>query len=341
MSIEQVSGFLFIALGAFMSGSFSIPFDKVRNWKWENYWLIYSLFAYVVVPLTACWILVPNVLRVYQAVSASTLGWIFSLGIIYGIANLTFGLSLRYLGVSLGYALSLGLMMAIGTIVPPVIDGRLSDLFENANGTLLLAGVLVSAIGIGISGYAGFLKDKQVGNAGNQDFHFGKGLLAAVFVGIVWSSQALGIEQGIPIAKKAGELGANVLFQDSPVFLVLYAGSFLATCSWCLYASYKNRSISNYVTSSNNSLFANYLFCALAGFLWYINYFFFGMGKNLMGPYTFTAWGILMTLTIVCATLWGLYRGEWKGASIPVYRLMFGGLATLIAASFMIGISGS
>lgn len=168
-----------------------------------------------------------------------------------------------------------------------------------------------------------------------------KGIAAAFFVGIVGSSQAFGIEQGIPIATKAGELGTSVLFQDSPVFLILYSGSFLATFIWCIYSSYKNRSVSNYAKNKNNSLFLNYIFCALAGFLWYINYFFYGMGKNMMGTYTFTAWGILMTLTIVCATLWGLYRGEWKGASTKIYLLIFGGLAILIAASFMIGISGS
>lgn len=341
MSIEQILGFLLIALGAFMSGSFIIPFDKVKNWEWENNWLVYALFAYIIVPLVACLILVPNFIEVYQSIPANILYWIFFLGIVYGIANLTFGLSLRYLGVSLGYALSLGLMMAIGTIVPPVIDGRLSQMFRNANGTLLLAGVLVSAIGIGISGYAGFLKEKQVGNSNNNDFNFVKGIIAAVFVGITGSSQALGIEQGIPIARRAGELGSSVLFQDSPIFLVLYAGSFFATFIWCIYSSYRNGSIKNYVKSNNNSLLLNYIFCGMAGFLWYINYLFYGMGKNMMGPYTFTAWGILMTLTIVCATLWGLYRGEWKGASAKIYLLMFGGLTILIIASFMIGISGS
>jgi L-rhamnose-H+ transport protein len=61
----------------------------------------------------------------------------------------------------------------------------------------------------------------------------------------------------------------------------------------------------------------------------------------MMGPYTFTAWGITMTLTIVCATLWGLYRGEWRGASSKIYALMFTGLAVLIGAAFIIGISGS
>ena len=122
MTFELLFGIGLIAIGAFSSGSFSIPFGKTRNWAWENYWLIYSLFAYVIVPLVACYVFCPGFMNVLSGVPAQTLGWIFLLGIIYGICNLTFGLSLRYLGLSLGFSLSLGLMMILGTIIPPAID---------------------------------------------------------------------------------------------------------------------------------------------------------------------------------------------------------------------------
>jgi len=340
MNINQISGFLFIGLGALLSGSFSIPFDKVKSWKWENYWLVYSMFAYVVFPLLACIILVPDFMTVYKQVPTSSLCLIFFLGIIYGIANLTFGLSLRYLGVSLGYALSLGLMMAIGTLIPPLVDGRIYELFKNANGNLLLYGVLTSAIGIALSGYAGFLKDGK-NQTVNNNFHFIKGTLAALFVGITGSTQALGIEQGLPIANKTAQLGTNPLYRDSPVFLILYLGSFLATAVWCLFSGWKNGSLKSLVSTRESGVVINYIFCGLAGLLWYINYFFFGIGKNMMGPYTFTAWGISMTLTILCAALWGIYRGEWKNVKKSALRLLIAGLVTLVVSSFMIGMSNN
>ena len=95
MTFELLFGIGLIAIGAFSSGSFSIPFGKTRNWAWENYWLIYSLFAYVIVPLVACYVFCPGFMNVLSGVPAQTLGWIFLLGIIYGVCNLTFGLSLR------------------------------------------------------------------------------------------------------------------------------------------------------------------------------------------------------------------------------------------------------
>ena len=338
-----IFGILLISTGALMSGSFAIPFDKVKNWKWENYWLVYSLFAYVVVPLAVCVCFVPDFIQALGTIPLRTVLWVFLLGAVYGAANLTFGLSLRYLGIALGYALSLGLMMAIGTLVPPALDGRLAKLFEGNGGMMLLSGILISLAGIGISGYAGFLKGKQaeLKEGINREFNIRKGVFAALFVGITGSSAALGIEQGKPIANACIQFGASPLFQDSVVFLVLYSGSFLTTVIWCIYLSIKNKTYFNFVRSSNNSIGINYLFCAFAGFLWFINYVFFGMGKSQMGEFSFVAWGILMTLTIVFATLWGLYRGEWKKAPIKIRKLMWTGLVVLIFASFLIGISSN
>jgi L-rhamnose-H+ transport protein len=341
MTLFVFYGILLITIGAFMSGSFSIPFDKVKQWKWETSWLVYCLFGYIVVPLAVCLLTVPDFISTLSQVPFRTVLWIFLLGALYGAANLTFGLSLRYLGLALGYALSLGLMMALGTLIPPAIDGRLAQLFEGYAGIRLILGIVISLIGIGISGYAGFLKSKQAGdNSGvNKEFNLKKGLAAALFVGVTGSSAALGIEQGNPIAKICVENGVNPLFQDSVVFLVLYSGSFVTTLVWCLYLSIKNKTIKDFIKVRNGSLGMNYLLCGLAGLLWFINYVFFGMGKSKMGESSFVAWGILMTMTIVCATLWGLYRKEWKGVSTNVYSLMWIGLIILVASSFLIGIS--
>jgi L-rhamnose-H+ transport protein len=287
MTLFIFYGILLIALGAFMSSSFAIPFDKVKKWQWENYWLIYCLFGYIVVPVIICLLFVPDFTAIPAQIPTGTLAGIFLLGVVYGTANITFGLSLRYLGFALGYALSLGLMMAIGTLVPPLINGRLAGMFEGSGGVMLVAGVLISLTGIAISGYAGFLKSKEAdANQGvNKDFNIGKGIAAAVFNGIAGSSVALGLEQGIPVAEAAVANGVNPLFQDSLVYLILYSGSFLTTLVWCLYLSVKNKTVKNLVQSGGYALWKNYLACALAGFLWFITFVFFGMGKSKMNEY--------------------------------------------------------
>lgn len=340
MTIELFLGIGLIAIGAFSSGSFSIPFGKTRGWAWENYWLIYSLFAYVLVPIVACVVFCPGFMDVLSGVPSGTLAWIFLLGIIYGICNLTFGLSLRYLGLSLGFALSLGLMMILGTIIPPAIDGRLAVMLQQSGGTMLIVGLLVAAVGVALSGYAGYRKDKAAGPEANSELNFGKGLILAFFVGITGASQSLGIEQGSSISSSLVASGIDPLFQTLPVFLLMFSGSFVATALWCLFLSKKNKNLKAFTETKDIAISKNYLYCGLAGFLWFVNFIFYGMGKSRMGEFSFTAWGILMSLTIVSATLWGLYRGEWKASDLKTKGWMYAGLAVLIAASFIIGMSG-
>jgi L-rhamnose-H+ transport protein len=339
MILTLLAGILIIAIGAFASGSFSIPFGKTKGWAWEVNWLVYCLSAYVVMPLIACAVFCPHFLSVLAGYRPQTLWLIFVLGAVYGICNLTFGLTLRYLGLSLGFMISLGLMMVLGTVIPPLIDGRLVVLLQMAGGRTLIIGLIVAVVGIVVSAYAGYLKDKVANASVNPELNFKKGILLAVFVGLTGSSQALGIEQGNDLAKVFSQSGTNVLFASLPVFLIMFLGSFVVTLIWCLTLSKRNGTLGQYVGAGKLSVSANYLFCGLAGFLWFVNLIFFGMGKSFMGEFSFTAWGILMSLTIVCATIWGICRGEWKSAGVWAKAWMYAGLLILIFASFMIGLS--
>jgi L-rhamnose-H+ transport protein len=339
-------GLLLIATGAFSSGSFAIPFGKIKDWKWETYWLIFSAGAYILFPLAACLFFSPDFINILKNVPSGTIPTVFLLGAVYGVGNLSFGLSLRYLGISLGYALSLGLMLAIGTLIPPLLDGRLQLMIDNSGGRLLIAGVIVAVAGIALTGLSGYLKDKLVSDAGKKEsvgeYNYFKGVLAALLVGITGSAMSLGFEKGIPIAETAGGMGIDPLFVTMPVMLVLLSGTFVTTLAWCIYLGVRSGSIWDYVkTVSTGSLFYNYILALLAGLLWFIQFILYGMGKSKMGPFTFTSWGILMGLTIVFATLWGLYRKEWKGAPRRVYVLMIVSLVIIIISSYLIGISGS
>ena len=346
MDINILFGIVLIATGAFSAGSFAVPFGKIKGWQWETYWMVYSLGAYIILPLLACLIFAPGFLSVIRSASGNTLALVFALGAVYGIGNLSFGLALRYLGLSLGYALSLGLMLAIGTLIPPLIDGRLQVMIESSGGNLLLAGIAVAALGIAFSAWAGIAKDKSVTKEKKQEsvseFNLVKGVFAALLVGVTGSAMALGFDQGLAISRIAQQSGIDPLFVMMPVYMVLLWGTFTSTLIWCIYLGFKNNSIKNYARARNTkTLVLNYGFGLLAGLLWFSQFIFYGMGQSKMGPFTFTSWGILMALTIGFASIWGLIRGEWKGASVRIYVIMTLSLLILIAASFMIGISGS
>jgi L-rhamnose-H+ transport protein len=346
MSTEIFLGILLIATGAFTSGSFAVPFGQIKGWKWETYWMIFSTGAYILFPLISCLIFAPGYLEVIKATPAGSLVTVFLLGAVYGVGNLAFGLALRYLGLSLGYALALGLMLAIGTLIPPIIDGRLQLMMQGPGGALLIVGVIVACAGIALSAWSGILKDKQMSKAKKQEsigeFNLTKGALAALLVGIAGSAMSLGFEQGTVISDIAALRGIDPLFAMMPVMMVLLAGTFITTVIWCIYLGFRFGSLKNYVSASTKKVLTfNYLFGLLAGLLWFSQFILYGMGKSKMGPFTFTSWGILMALTIAFATIWGLIRGEWKGASKKVLVLMILSLIIIIAASFMIGISGS
>jgi len=346
MNLHIMFGIFLIATGAFSAGSFAVPFGKIKGWNWETYWMVFSLGAYIILPILACFIFAPDSFDIIRSVPTGTLVLVFLLGAVYGIGNLSFGLSLRYLGLSLGYALSLGLMLAIGTLIPPLIDGRLKVMMASSGGNLLIAGVVVAALGIALSAWAGIMKDKSISMDKKQEsvdeFNLVKGILAALLVGVTGSTMALGFEQGLPVSVLAEESGMNPLFTMIPVYLVLLSGTFLSTLIWCLFLGIRQQSVRNYIVAGNNrTLVLNYGFGLLAGLLWFSQFIFYGMGKSKMGPFTFTSWGILMALTIAFATIWGLIRGEWKGVSPRIYIIMILSLLVLITASIMIGISGA
>ncbi len=346
MNIHIIFGILLIATGAFSAGSFAVPFGKTKGWQWETYWMVYSLGAYIIMPLLACLLFTSDFITIIRSAPGDTIILVFILGAVYGVGNLSFGLALRYLGLSLGYALSLGLMLAIGTLIPPLIDGRLTVMIESSGGNLLLAGIAVAAVGIAFSAWAGIAKDKSITQEKKQEsigeFNLVKGILAALLVGVTGSAMALGFEQGLPISGVAKLSGIDPLFSMMPVYLVLLSGTFVSTLAWCLFLGIKNKSVKDYTQAKNSkTLVLNYGFGLLAGLLWFSQFIFYGMGQSKMGPFTFTSWGILMALTIGFASVWGLIRGEWKGAPGRVYVVMALSLLILIAASFMIGISGS
>lgn len=346
MSLNILFGILLIAVGAFSSGSFAVPFSRIKGWNWETYWMVFSTGAYIIFPLLACLIFSPNFIGIINETDSKTIIAVFLLGAVYGIGNLSFGLALRYLGLSLGYALSLGLMLAIGTLIPPLLDGRLKLMLAKDGGILLIWGIVLACVGIALSAWSGILKDKQVSETAKQEsigeFSLVKGILAAVLVGVTGSAMSLGFERGLPITETAVNEGVDALFTMMPLLVVLFAGTFVTTIFWCGFRGFKNATLKNYIKADSTKVLTyNYLFGLLAGLLWFSQFILYGMGISKMGPFTFTSWGILMALTIVFATVWGLIRSEWKGTSKKVYFLMILSLVIIIVSSFMIGISGS
>ncbi|MHC4619528.1 MAG: L-rhamnose/proton symporter RhaT [Planctomycetota bacterium] len=334
-------GVILHALGGFAAGSFYIPFKKVRNWAWETYWLVGGFFAWVIAPLVIALATVPDLLTVLRQAPPQSVFFCYLFGLLWGVGGVTFGLSMRYLGMSLGYALALGFCAAFGTIIPPIATGAFGELVARGSGLTTLGGVVVCLAGIAVCGWAGMFKERELSEEKKREtikeFNFAKGLWVATFAGVMSACMAFGIAAGKPIARLAVEKGVAPLWQNSVVFVCILAGGFTTNLIWCLFLNARNGTSKDYVKAGDASLASNYVFCALAGITWYLQFMFYGMGTTKMGKYDFSSWTIHMAFIIVFSNIWGLIFREWKGTSRRTHRIIFFGILVLVLSTVVVG----
>jgi L-rhamnose-H+ transport protein len=302
----------------------------VKDWSWESFWLMQGIFAWLIFPVLGALLAVPEGSSLGQALSVDPAAALKSMGfgILWGVGGLTFGLSMRYLGIALGQSIALGTCSAFGTVIPALMKG--TDLFRG-DGLILLAGVCITLAGIAIIGFAGGLRSSNMTEeekkAAVKDFALTKGLLVALLAGVMSACFALGLEAGEPLVIA----GANDLFKTLPATLMVTCGGFLTNAAYCLYQNGKNRSFSDY--GKKPLLLNNLLFCALAGLLWYCQFFALGMGKSFLEPGSIMmafSWCILMALNVTFSNVWGILLKEWKGVSKTTVMVLVAGLVVLV-----------
>jgi len=327
-------GLLIIAIGSMGQSSSYVPIKKVKQWSWESFWLIQGIFAWLFFPYLGAQLAVPensSLIELWQAGGALKACFY---GMLWGIGGLTFGLSMRYLGVALGQSIALGTCAGFGTLLPAVFDG--TDLFAG-EGLILLLGVCITLAGIAVIGYAGSLRAQRMSEeeklAAVKEFALTKGLLVALLAGVMSACFNLGLEAGAPVLDKAKELGSSDLFALNPVILLVTMGGFITNAVYCLFQNKKNKTGNDYFKVSGSVLTNNVLFCALAGILWYSQFFGLGMGKSFFSDHPVMlafSWSILMSLNVIFSNVWGIILKEWKGAGNKTLVVLFAGMLILI-----------
>ncbi len=346
MEANPFVGLILHSIGGLAAASFYLPYKIVKNWSWEVYWLVGGFFSWIIAPWLLAMIIVPQTPEILSSVAFKTLALTWFFGILWGVGGLTFGLTMRYLGIALGYAIALGLCAAFGTLVPPLVSGELMDIAGTLSGKVMLLGVLVCLGGIALSGKAGICKEKELTDEQKKEttgeFNFVKGLFVAIFAGVMSAAMAYGFAAGKPIAQTALELNTPPLWQNLPVLIVVLAGGFTTNFAWCLYLILKNKRMVEFGSAKleghKSPLLSNYLFCALAGFTWYLQFFFYGMGSTKMGAFEFSSWTLHMAAIIIFSTLWGIFLKEWKGTGRATKTWITLGLIVLILSTVVIGI---
>lgn len=326
--MEIILGLLIIAAGSFCQSSSYVPIKKVRDWSWESFWLIQGVFAWLVFPLLGAMLAVPSGHTLMETYSANPTDAVLAVlfGVLWGVGGLTFGLSMRYLGVALGQSISLGTCAGLGTILTPLFMGCPGELSIS-----VIVGVIVTLLGIAIIGVAGSMKAKTTGET-VKDFNFGKGIIVALIAGLMSACFSIGLG-----------FGSTLCFEDTPeiyrtlpaTFLVTLGG-FFTNAAYCLWQNRKNKTFGDY---GKTSLYLNnVLFCALAGLLWYSQFFGLALGKGFLVSsatlLTFS-WCILMSLNVTFSNVWGIILKEWQGTTVKTKAILVIGLIVLIISSFL------
>jgi len=366
-------GVFFHWLGGLAAGSFYVPYKGVKKWAWEVYWAVGGFFSWIIAPLLLASVMTHDVAGVLRQQSWTTLWWTYFFGTMWGIGGLTFGLTMRYLGMSLGMGVALGYCAAFGTLVPPLaksfmpgipVESSFGDILSTTPGRITLAGVAICLLGIFIAALAGLTKEREMVDEEKTkaiaEFDFTRGLVVATFSGIMSACFAFALTAGNPIAETSKAAGTMAIWSGLPKLVVVLLGGFTTNIIWCLILNVRNGTGHQYFTDTERGavmrpatnaqaertplagtervpVLRNYLLSALAGTTWYLQFFFYTMGETQMGKFGFASWTLHMASIIIFSTLWGWILHEWKGSSRKAHGLMAAGIATLILSTIVIG----
>src|SRR5690349_13678056 len=262
MNPNPVIGVLYHWLGGLASGSFYVPYRGVKKWAWETFWLAGGFFSWIIAPWFFALLMTRDLLPVLHETPGTVIFWTFFFGLLWGVGGLTFGLTMRYLGLSLGMAVVLGLCAAFGTLIPPIFRGEfMTQVVGTTSGRVILLGIFVCLLGIAAAGVAGIYKERAMSPEQQREtikeFDLKKGVGVATLSGVMSACFAYGLAAGDPIKTLTTKHGTPDLWQGLPVLVVVLIGGFTTNFIWCLVLNLRNKTGYQYFTSTSREAAGN------------------------------------------------------------------------------------
>ncbi|GAF03501.1 L-rhamnose/proton symporter RhaT [Saccharicrinis fermentans] len=343
ISTNPILGTGLHSIGGMSAASCYMPFEKVKNWSWGVFWIIQSIFAWLIMPLLIGYLTVPDLYTVIISSPPAALWSAFLLGAVYGFGGLSFGYAIRNIGYSLTYTISIGISAVLGTIIPLIIKGELVEQFSKNGGGIVLLGMTVSILGVAMCGRAGFLKEQNISQSQSTSaFNMKKGLLLTIIAGALSAVWGLSLELGQPISDIAAQHGAGH-FEGNAKLIVSSLGCLLTNLCWFINSTIKDGSIKalfNIKEIGKARYSKNFILSIMAGSMWYFQFFFYGLGHVRMGNFQFASWVLHMSMLIFFSYIIGVIMKEWKGVNKKTYTLLIIALCVLVS-SFVIMTYGS
>jgi L-rhamnose-H+ transport protein len=335
-----ITGIGWHMVGAASAASFYAPIEKVKKWTWETTWAVAGIFSWVLMPLCVSAILLPNLRAFYGPLDASVVLRTFLFGCMWGVGNIGYGLTMRYLGMSLGIGVAIGVTLMVGTLIPPLVHGQFLYLVTTRSGLLTLLGIAVALCGVAIVSAAGHRKEIALG-AETTEFNVKKGLLLAILCGIFSSGMSFAIDAAKPIQASAISLGVKPLYSAIPSYVIIMGGGGLVNFIYCFGRLFfkKGLSLRSDLAFPGATLIKNGSLAAMGGIMWYFQFFFYAWGAaNIPANYAYVNWMLHMSGYVLFGGIVGLALGEWAGVGAKPVRLLWGGMLVIIAAANIVGL---
>lgn len=332
------------AIGGISASTCYLPNTQTRKWSWGTFWLVQALFAWIIMPALVGWLTIPSFFTILYEAPSKPFWTAFLLGAAYGFGGMSFGKAINHIGYSLTYTLAIGISAVLGTILPMVILGGIGTYFSKPGGGIVLSGMILSVIGVILCGWSGFNKEKDLNSIADRQtsFNMTVGLFLTIIAGVLSGVFNLSLEYGQPVSDMAAQRGA-VIFQGNAKLIISTSGCFVVNFIWFIVAGIRNGTLHEFFPGeglSRRQILRNWIWSSVAGTLWCLQFFFYGLGHVKMGNFQFASWVLHMSMLIFFSYIVGILMKEWKQVKPKTNFILIIGLLTLII-SFCITSYGS
>jgi L-rhamnose-H+ transport protein len=326
-------GTLLHAIGAASAALCYAPQRFLHRWSWQTYWLVQAAGCWLVLPWVFAWLTVPELGSVLAEAPREAMGRSYLYGVLYGVGGIAFGLAIRYIGFSLTYAIAIGVSCVFGTLLPPFLAGVLHETLSTSAGTYVVSGVVLGGGAMLVTGLAGFRKEHELAQGGAAgSFNPRIGLPICLLAGVLSAVFNFSLQAGQPIADVAARHGAGH-FEGNVIYIFSNGGAFTTTLIYVAWLATRGGTWVEFArTADRAGLPRNYLLAALTGLLWYLQFFFYGLGHVRMGDFKFSSWAIHMILLILLSCGFGVAIGEWKACRASTKWFVAAAIALLLGA---------
>ena len=329
-----------IFLSGTCNGAFALPMKFSRAWRWENTWLVFTFLSLAVLPLALAARFVPDLAEVYRSVPTRALFWPLFFGLVWGIAQTTYGVSIRMVGIGLAIAVVAGLSCLFGSLIPLLVFNP-ADLLR-PRGILLLVSIPILLWGLVLYGKAGRQREKEQGSPNPGDSaarqSFKAGLFICIFTGIFGPSFNFGFAFSGDLIRRSLDLGANAVTSTYSVWPLVLGAGLIPNLAYCFFLLARGRGWHLYTQRGSAR---EMLLAAAMAAVWLAGIVSYGVGATWVGKYgTSVGFALFIAATILSSNLVGIFTGEWKNTSGGTRKLLAGAVAVTLISVVVLNLGG-